>query len=174
MRFEVHFTHWSGSVCISVCVCNVIAIKKRTTKWLQLVDSALLAQLVRNYEHTIKCCCSGQMIMCRSADANWLATGLKWHHHHHHHTTPHHTTTWWLLLWLLVLLSLWTLRLSSLEWLPSLFLSLSFSLSDTRLITMAEWKGNGGEEEARENHSLVILLLSVYDGKIGAYHRPSS
>lgn len=86
-------------------------------------------------------------------------------------TTPHHDLMIIVMTFSFIIIMNFTIIIIRMT---ALTLSLSFSLSDTRLITMAEWKGNGGEEEAQENHSLVILLLSVYDGKIGAYHRPSS
>lgn len=73
MRFEVLFSHSR----VGVCLC-VMLWQWRTRKWLQLVDGALLAQLVRNYEHTIKWC-SGQMIMSAALPmpTDWLLL----HHH---------------------------------------------------------------------------------------------
>ena len=71
-------------------------------------------------------------------------------------TTPHHTTTWWLLLWLLVLLSLWTLRLSSLEWLPSLFLSLS--LFPTLVLLL--WLSERAMEEKRKRRRTIVSWFS--------------
>lgn len=147
MRFEVLFSHSpTAREGGSVLVCNVIAIKKRTTKWLQLVDGALLAQLVRNYEHTIKWWkCSGQMIMSAA-----LPMPTDWQLCCSDITT---TTTWWLLLWLLVLLSLWTLRLSSLEWLPS--------LSDTRLSATVPSEKAMEEKSRRTAVSWLPVCLNV-------------
>ncbi len=64
------------------------------------------------------------------------------------------TTTWWLLLWLLVLLSLWTLRLSSLEWLPSLFPTLVLLL----------WLSERAMEEKRKGRRTAVswFFCSVF------------